>query len=125
MRGARIAAVVLGFLGGGFGLIIALSAVALGYEAILGNEPGGVVATMLAASGVPVSAIAMMGAYIARERAGFAARVLLVTAFAGFVCLYGISYSLWFIPGLLLLAAAVLAFAVRRTDYVPPKDTVA
>lgn len=121
MRGARIAAVLLGFLGGGLGVVITLAAVAQGYEAMLRDEPGGVVATLLAASGIPVSVVAMMAAYIARERAGVAARVLLATAFGGFICLYGIAYSLWFVPGLLLLVAAVLAFTVRRTDYVPPK----
>lgn len=122
MRAARIAVVALGMIGGVCGIVISLSAVAFGYEAILRNEAGGVLATLLAASGVPVSAIGMMAAYVARERARFACPILLATAMLGFISLYGIAYSLWLVPGLFLLVAGGLAFVVRRTDYVPPKD---
>lgn len=117
MQGARIAAVVLGFLGGGFGLVLALATVALGYENMLRNEPDAVLVTLFAAAGVPVSVVSMMAAYIARERARVAFPILLAAAVLGFL-----TTALWFIPGLLLLAAGVLAFLVRRSDYVPPKD---
>lgn len=117
MQRARIAAVILGFLGGGFGLILALATIAFGYESILRNEPNGVLVTLFAAAGVPLSVIAMMAAYIARERARIAFPVLLAAAVLGFL-----TTALWFVPGLLLLVAGGLAFYVRRTDYVPPKD---
>lgn len=118
----RVAALVLGIIGGVIGILAASTATGLGAIGTIAKDPKAVAqATELAGRGglaIAISIAAMVGGGLAMAKPRFAAALLLFTGLAG-VLLVGGFYLL---AGPLILVAALLAFLGRHP--APPVAAV-
>ncbi len=109
----RVAALVLGIIGGVIGILAASTATGLGAIGTIAKDPKAVAqATELAGRGglaIAISIIAMVGAALAMAKPRAAAVVLLVTGLAGLFAVGGF----YLLAGPLLLVGALLAFLGR------------
>ena len=105
----RTAAMVLGIVGGVFGIIFAVLAVVIGGAGVaFGAEGAGTVAG-LGFVAILLAIAAIVGGALAKNHRKAAIVLLLVPGIIGFIC---ISWF-WILPGLLLLAGAGLETAAR------------
>lgn len=113
----RIAALVLGIIGGVIGLMAAATAGLLGGAAgaLATDAQSTAQATEIAGRGglgVLISIVAMVGAAFAMAKPRFAALTLLITGVAGLFAIGGF----YLLAGPLLLVASLLAFLGRKPN---------
>jgi hypothetical protein len=109
----RTTALVLGIIGGVFGIFAALFALAVGGISSAANVNGGGQVVALGYTAFFVSIAAIVGGALAPKKPKAAAILLLLTGAGGFVCVS----AFWLLSGPLLLVGALLAFLGRR---IPP-----
>lgn len=123
----RVAALVLGIIGGVIGIMAAATAGALGgaVGALSANDPKATAqATEIAGRGglgVVISIVALVGAALAMAKPRAAALILLLTGIAGLVTVGGF----YLLAGPLLLVAALLAFLGRKPAPITVGPSVA
>lgn len=103
--GRQTAALVLGIIGGVFGILAALLAMAVGgIGSAFGVDDGGTVIG-LGFAAVFIASAAIVGGALAKSRPKAAFWLLLATGLSGFIAVSGA----WLISGPLLIIAAMLA----------------
>lgn len=122
----RVAALVLGIIGGVIGIMAAATATGLGGMAgALADDPAATAqATDIAgrgALGIVISIVALVGGALAMAKPRTAAVIMLLTGIAGLVAVGGF----YLLAGPLLLVGALLAFLGRKsaTAAVTPATT--
>ncbi|MDQ6832447.1 MAG: DUF4064 domain-containing protein [Chloroflexota bacterium] len=120
----RTTAMVLGIVGGIFGIFAAVFALAVGGLSSSLNVEGGGKVVGLGYAAFFVSVLAIVGGALAGKKPKAAALILLIAGIGGFVCVS----AFWLLSGPLLLIGALLAFLGRKSDqstvlppvYYPP-----
>lgn len=113
----RTTALVLGIIGGVFGIFAALFALAVGGISSAANVKGGGQVVALGYAAFFVSIAAIVGGALAPRKPRAAALLLLLTGIGGFICVS----AFWLLSGPLLLVGALLAFLSRERAETPQR----
>lgn len=105
VSGRQTAALVLGIIGGVFGILAALIAMAVGGIGSAVGAEGGDTVIGLGFAAVFIASAAIVGGALAKSRPKAAFWLLLATGLSGFIAVSGA----WLISGPLLIIAAMLA----------------
>lgn len=106
----RTAAMVLGIIGGVFGILAGLLAMVVGGAGAALNAEGGGTVTGLGFAAVFIAVAAIVGAALANKSPMASWILLLLTGIAGFIAVS----AFWIISGILLLVGALLEFIARK-----------
>lgn len=108
----RTTAMVLGIVGGVFGIIFSLLAMLIGGAGAALNAEGGGTVTVLGFVAFFLAVAAIVGGALANKSPKASWIILLITGAIGFIAIS----AFWILPGILLIAAAIFEFVARSNQ---------